>query len=294
MAVWVAMGPAKGRDVDQAELRLRLSASLDPARRAADRRDRARRRRARGARPSRRVHRRHHPRAGRDCARHTRRRRSPSARWADTAASRSSCTPTSICSWCSAGRSVGPEERFVKALLHPLWDLRFQVGHHVRELARLRSPRYDQPRISARADGPAAACGRPRSHRSARGRDEIVGAGVATADSRGARDAHRSAPRRFRRHAVPARARCEGRSRCAARCVGDPDDAAARRRPPACRARAVARSPDRRRRISDADPLGTAPRHGAQRQRAELRAAGEGGRAAALRRRRTCAGASKR
>ena len=33
MASWVAMGPAKGRDVDQAELRLRLSASLDQARR---------------------------------------------------------------------------------------------------------------------------------------------------------------------------------------------------------------------------------------------------------------------
>jgi [protein-PII] uridylyltransferase len=33
-------------------------------------------------------------------------------------------------------RGIGrPEERFVKALLHPLWDLRFQVGHHVRELA---------------------------------------------------------------------------------------------------------------------------------------------------------------
>ncbi len=34
------------------------------------------------------------------------------------------------------GGPIGrPEERFVKALLHPLWDLRFEVGHHVRELA---------------------------------------------------------------------------------------------------------------------------------------------------------------
>src|SRR5215212_6139004 len=34
------------------------------------------------------------------------------------------------------GGPIGrPEERFVKALLHPLWDLRFTVGHHVRELA---------------------------------------------------------------------------------------------------------------------------------------------------------------
>ena len=33
-------------------------------------------------------------------------------------------------------RPIGrPEERFVKALLHPLWDLQFQVGHHVREIA---------------------------------------------------------------------------------------------------------------------------------------------------------------
>ena len=43
------------------------------------------------------------------------------------------------------GGPIGrPEERFVKALLHPLWDLRFQVGHHVRELGGLRSPRHDE------------------------------------------------------------------------------------------------------------------------------------------------------
>ena len=33
-----------------------------------------------------------------------------------------------------AGRIGRPEERFVKALLHPLWDLKLTVGHHVREL----------------------------------------------------------------------------------------------------------------------------------------------------------------
>src|SRR4029453_14590764 len=33
MSLWVAKSPAKGKDVDQAELRLRLSASLDHARR---------------------------------------------------------------------------------------------------------------------------------------------------------------------------------------------------------------------------------------------------------------------
>ena len=34
----------------------------------------------------------------------------------------------------AGGRIGRPEERFVKALLHPLWDLTFTVGHHVREL----------------------------------------------------------------------------------------------------------------------------------------------------------------
>src|SRR6188472_775762 len=33
MPVWMAMGPAKGRDIDQAELRARLSASLEQSRR---------------------------------------------------------------------------------------------------------------------------------------------------------------------------------------------------------------------------------------------------------------------
>ena len=32
MPVWLAMGPAKGRDLDQAELRARLSASLEQSR----------------------------------------------------------------------------------------------------------------------------------------------------------------------------------------------------------------------------------------------------------------------
>src|SRR5204863_7288463 len=32
----------------------------------------------------------------------------------------------------AGGRIGRPEERFVKGLLHPLWDLKFTVGHHVR------------------------------------------------------------------------------------------------------------------------------------------------------------------
>jgi len=44
------------------------------------------------------------------------------------------------------GGPIGrPEERFVKALLHPLWDLRFTVGHHVRELADFDRLETDNP-----------------------------------------------------------------------------------------------------------------------------------------------------
>ena len=44
------------------------------------------------------------------------------------------------------GAPIGrPEERFVKALLHPLWDLRFTVGHHVRELADFDRLETDNP-----------------------------------------------------------------------------------------------------------------------------------------------------
>jgi [protein-PII] uridylyltransferase len=44
------------------------------------------------------------------------------------------------------GAPIGrPEERFVKALLHPLWDMRFQVGHHVRELADFNRLETDNP-----------------------------------------------------------------------------------------------------------------------------------------------------
>jgi [protein-PII] uridylyltransferase len=38
------------------------------------------------------------------------------------------------------GRIGAAEERFVKAVLHPLWDLRLTVGHQIRELAELADP----------------------------------------------------------------------------------------------------------------------------------------------------------
>jgi [protein-PII] uridylyltransferase len=133
MASWVAMGPAKGRDVDQAGLRLRLSASLDEARRRlTDATERGEGGRAALARHA-------------ECIDGIIRELVGSARTHTRA-------PLAVCAVGGYGRksqflhsdidllvvfgtAIGrPEERFVKALLHPLWDLHFQVGHHVREL----------------------------------------------------------------------------------------------------------------------------------------------------------------
>ena len=44
------------------------------------------------------------------------------------------------------GSPIGaPEERFLRSMLHPLWDLRLDVGHHVRELTDLEQPDTDNP-----------------------------------------------------------------------------------------------------------------------------------------------------
>src|SRR6186997_1936841 len=134
MSLWVAMSPAKGKDVDQAELRLRLSAPLDHARRelieATERGDGGRASLARHA----------------DCIDGIIRQLVDSARVHTQ-------SQVGVCALGGYGRksqflhsdidliivfgsALGrPEERFVKALLHPLWDLRFEVGHHVREIA---------------------------------------------------------------------------------------------------------------------------------------------------------------
>jgi [protein-PII] uridylyltransferase len=133
MAVWGAMAPAKGRVVDQTELRLRLTLSLDSARSELI----ASTERGEGGRLA-------------------------LARFSDRvdvilrdlveAARAQTDTPIAVCALGGYGRralslhsdidllllfggSIGrPEERFVKALLHPLWDWHLQVGHHVREL----------------------------------------------------------------------------------------------------------------------------------------------------------------
>ena len=133
MASWVAMSPVKGRDVDQAELRLRLSASLDEARTqlidATERGEGGRMALARHA----------------ECIDGIVRELVESARTHTQAAlavyavggygRKSQFLHSDIDLLVLFGGPIGrPEERFVKSLLHPLWDLRFQVGHHVREL----------------------------------------------------------------------------------------------------------------------------------------------------------------
>ncbi len=134
MAVCLSMGPVKGKDTDQAGLRVRLSGTLDLARRAlVDATERGE-----GGRAALALHAECIDGIIRDLA---------------DAARGYTQTPLAVCAVGGYGRksqflhsdidllvvfggSIGrPEERFVKALLHPLWDLHFQVGHHVRELA---------------------------------------------------------------------------------------------------------------------------------------------------------------
>jgi [protein-PII] uridylyltransferase len=132
------MGPVKGRDADQADLRLRLSRSLDEARRELiDATESGQGGRAAVARFSEHID---------DIVREL----------VDGARGQVE-SPVAVCAIGGYGRrsqflysdidllivfgeTIGrPQERFVKALLHPLWDLRFQVGHHVRV-----GPDFDQ------------------------------------------------------------------------------------------------------------------------------------------------------
>ncbi len=132
MALWAAMGPAKGRDVDQAELRLRLSASLDRARQQLiDATERGEGGHAALARHAECI-----DGIVRELVESARvQTRTPLAVFAVGGYGRKSqFLHSDIDLLVVFGGPIGrPEERFVKALLHPLWDLRFQVGHHVRE-----------------------------------------------------------------------------------------------------------------------------------------------------------------
>ncbi len=134
MSVCVPMAPLKNKDADQSALRLRLSASLDEARRELiDATERGEGGRAALARHA-------------ECI-------DGIIRELVDAAHVHTQTPLAVCAIGGYGRKsqflhsdidllmvfsapIGrPDERFVKALLHPLWDLRFEVGHHVREIA---------------------------------------------------------------------------------------------------------------------------------------------------------------
>ncbi len=144
MASWVAMQPAKGRDVDAAELRLRLSASLDLARQqlvdATERGEGGRAALASHAECIDGI-----IRELVDLARvHT---PTPLAVFAVGGYGRKSQFLYSDIDLLVVfdGAIRRPEERFVKALLHPLWDLRFQVGHHVRERGDFDGPDTTNP-----------------------------------------------------------------------------------------------------------------------------------------------------
>ena len=47
------------------------------------------------------------------------------------------------------GAIGAPEERFLRAILHPLWDLGLEVGHQVRQLADFAEPERDNPEYLA-------------------------------------------------------------------------------------------------------------------------------------------------
>ena len=128
------MGSAKGKDVGQAELRLRLAASLDEARRELS----GATERGEGGRAALALF--------SECIDGIVRVLVDNAR-AQTGAAlavgavggygrRSQFLHSDVDLLVVFDRPIGrPEERFTKALLHPLWDLKFQVGHHVREIA---------------------------------------------------------------------------------------------------------------------------------------------------------------
>ena len=164
MASWVAMSPAKGRDVDQAELRLRLSASLDQARRQLiDATERGEGGRAALARHA-------------ECIDGIIRELVDKARTQTRA-------PLAVCAVGGYGRNSqflhsdidllvvfgGADRPSGRALRQgpaaPAVGLAFPGRTPRARAGRLRSPRHDESGIPAGAHGPSAARRRPRSHR---------------------------------------------------------------------------------------------------------------------------------
>ena len=176
------------------------------------------------------------------------------------------------------------EERFVGALLQPLWDLGLTVGQHVREISELRRARSRQPRVPARAARRAVHRRRRAALSAARG----VGARTLPSTI-GGRCSMRCcsssthAPRAVQRHGLPARAGHQERARRPARHRRDAAHPAAEAGRHRRRARSRRASAAGRRGFLPARPLDPAPRERPRRERPDPRAAGESRRDVRLR-----------
>ena len=172
------------------------------------------------------------------------------------------------------------EERFVNAVLQPLWDLQLVVGHQVRELADFDELETDNPEFLLALLDARPLPATPSCSTACRRRVDAVASERPRPRHRRAARADRAAPRAVQRHPLSARAGRQGRARRPARPRGDPLSAHARR-PSGCdgERRAVGRPGARRRGLPAAGALGAARRSGPRRQRPHPRAAGAGRRA---------------
>ena len=140
--------------------------------------------------------------------------------------------------------AIGPaEERFVKALLHPLWDLRFTVGSPGPrapsdfEHLDAGNPEFLLAVLDARLLGGDRRVFDVVSNQLARAREGTLARGAAVAAG-----AHRRAARRVQRHVLSARARHQERAgRPARHRLGSLDQDALRRR--LARVAAIQRAP---------------------------------------------------
>ena len=111
------------------------------------------------------------------------------------------------------GTSIGrDEERFVNAVLQPLWDMQLVVGHQVRELADFDELDIEQHRVPARRPRRAADYRRPRSVRAARGPRRPGDRREPRPRRRLAAGVDRAAPCAVQRHHLPARTRPQERA----------------------------------------------------------------------------------